>query len=42
MNDLTKLKGVGNKTLKIFKKKKLITYLIYFGGCHDHSPTGQY
>ena len=29
LQDLTKLKGVGNKTAKILKKKKLIIYLIY-------------
>jgi hypothetical protein len=31
LEDLTKLKGVGKKTTEILKKKKLITYLIYFG-----------
>ena len=31
LEDLTKLKGVGKKTAEILKKKKLITYLIYFG-----------
>ena len=31
--DLTKLNGVGKKTMQIFKKKKLIISLIYYGGC---------
>ena len=29
--DLTKLNGVGKKTMEILKKKKLITFLIYYG-----------
>ena len=36
LKDLTKLKGVGKKTTEILKKKKLIIYLIYFGGCLNH------
>ena len=39
LEDLTKLKGVGKKTSEILKKKKLITYLIYFGGCLNHTLT---
>ena len=31
--DLTKLNGVGKKTMEILKKKKLITFLIYYGDC---------
>ena len=31
--DLTKLNGVGNKTMEILKKKKLTIYLIYYGDC---------
>ena len=32
LEDLSKLKGVGKKTVEILKKKKLIIYLIYYGG----------
>ena len=31
LSDLTELKGVGKKTMIILKKKKLTTYLIYYG-----------
>ena len=31
LKDLTNLKGVGIKTMEIFKKKKLIIYSIYYG-----------
>ena len=33
LKDLTNLKGVGIKTMEILKKKKLIIYSIYYGGC---------
>ena len=36
LEDLTKLKGVGKKTTEVLKKKKLITYLIYFGDYLNH------
>ena len=40
LEDLTKLKGVGKKTSEILKKKKkLITYLIYFGDCLNPTLT---
>ena len=39
LEDLTKLKGVGKKTTEILKKKKLITYLIYFGDYLNHILT---
>ena len=39
LEDLTKLKGVGKKTTEVLKKKKLITYLIYFGDCLSHILT---
>ena len=39
LKDLTKLKGVGKKTAEILKKKKLITYLIYFGDYLNHTLT---
>ena len=35
--DLTKLNGVGKKTMEILKKKKLIIYLIYCGDCRSHT-----
>ena len=31
LSDLTNLKGVGKKTMEILKKKKLTTFLIYYG-----------
>ena len=31
LSDLTKLNGVGKKTMEILKKKKLIIFLIYYG-----------
>ena len=39
LEDLTKLKGVGKKTTEVLKKKKLITYLIYFGDYPNHILT---
>jgi len=36
LNDLTKLNGVGVKTMEILKKKKLIIYLIYYGDYLNH------
>ena len=39
LKDLTKLKGVGKKTTDILKKKKLTTYLIYFGDYLNHILT---
>ena len=36
LSDLTKLNGVGKKTMEILKKKKLIIYLIYYGGYQSH------
>ena len=33
LKDLTNLKGVGIKTMEILKKRKLIIYSIYYGGC---------
>ena len=39
LEDLSKLKGVGKKTVEILKKKKLIIYLIYYGDCPNHIPT---
>ena len=38
--DLTKLNGVGKKTMEILKKKKLIIFLIYYGDCQNHIQTG--
>ena len=38
--DLTKLSGVGKKTMQILKKKKLIIFLIYCGGCLNRIQTG--
>ena len=35
LSDLTKLSGVGKKTMEILKKKKLITCLIYYGDCQN-------
>ena len=34
--DLTKLNGVGKKTMEILKKKKLAIYLIYYGDYRSH------
>ena len=31
LSDLTKLNGVGSKTMEILKKKRLIIFLIYYG-----------
>ena len=31
LSDLKKLKGVGVKTVNLLKKKKLITFLIFYG-----------
>ena len=31
LSDINSIKGVGNKTAKLFKKKILILLLIYFG-----------
>ena len=31
LSDLTKLNGVGKKTMEILKKKKLSIFLIYYG-----------
>ena len=42
MEDLSKLKVIGDKTVKILKKKKLITYLIYCGGYLNLLQTGQF
>ena len=33
LSDLTKLNGVGKKTMELLKKKKLIIYLTYCGDC---------
>ena len=38
--DLTKLNGVGKKTMEILKKKKLIIFLIYYGDCQSHIQIG--
>ena len=40
--DLTKLNGVGKKTMEILKKKKLIISLIYYGDCQNHIQTERY
>ena len=34
--DLTKLNGVGKKTMEILKKKKLIIFLTYYGDYLNH------
>ena len=39
LSDLSKLKGVGNKTVKILKKKKLTIYLIFYLNFHIHTLT---
>ena len=37
LSDLTKLNGVGKKTMEILKKKKKsILFLTYYGGCLNH------
>ena len=36
LSDLTKLNGVGKKTMEILKKKKLIIFLTYYGDCLNH------
>ena len=33
LKDLTNLKGVGIKTMKILKKRIFIIFSIYYGGC---------
>ena len=40
LSDLTKLSGVGKKTMEILKKKKLIIYLIYCGDYQSRTQTG--
>ena len=37
--DLTKLNGVGKKTMEILKKKKSTIFLIYYGDCLNHIRT---
>ena len=39
LSDLSKLKGVGNKTAEILKKKNLKIYLIYYLNFHSHILT---
>ena len=34
LSDINNIKGIGTKTSKLFKKKILIQYLIYYGVCH--------
>ena len=41
LSDLTTIKGVGIKTTNLLKKKKLIIYLIYYGGYQSHLLTDQ-
>ena len=36
LSDLTKLKGIGKKTMQILKKRKLTTFLICYGGFQNH------
>ena len=36
LSDLSILKGVGIKTSKLLKKKKLIIFLIYYGDYQNH------
>ena len=36
LSDLKNLKGVGIKTSKLLKKKKLIIFLIYYGNYQNH------
>jgi len=36
LSNLTQLKGVGPKTANLLKKKKLITFLIYYGDYLNH------
>jgi ATP-dependent DNA helicase RecG len=36
LSDLTKLKGVGDKTTSLLKKRKLIIFLIYYGNYPNH------
>ena len=40
LNDLSKLNGVGTKTMEILKKKKLIIYSICYGDCPNHILIG--
>ncbi len=40
LSDLTKLSGVGKKTMAILKKKKLIIFLIYCGDYLNHTLIG--
>ena len=37
LSDLTKLNGVGKKTMEILKKKKLIISLTYYGDYQSHT-----
>ena len=37
--DLTKLSGVGKKTMEILKKKKSIIFLTCCGDCQNHTQT---
>ena len=41
LEDLSKLKGVGKKTMLTLKKKKLIIYSIYYGDYQNHILTDQ-
>ncbi len=36
LSDLSILKGVGQKTTKLLKKKILTIFLIYYGDCLNH------
>ena len=40
LSDLTKLNGVGKKTMEILKKKKSIIFLIYYGDFQSPILTG--
>ncbi len=39
LSDLSKLKGVGNKTTNLLKKKRLILFLIFCGNYQSHIQT---
>ena len=41
LSDITKLNGIGKKTMEILKKKKLIIFLIYFGDYQNPTPIDQ-
>ena len=41
LNDLSKLNGVGVKTMEVFKKKKLIIYSICYGDYLYHIQIDQ-